>query len=508
MNKLLEYQKPHCQNLINCIQNEKRALDASDTGTGKTYVAVALCKELNLRPIIICPKSVIPDWRYVLDLFDIIPYSIANYELIKNCRHYSKKDTIPSRCHFIGRMKNKNETNTNTKRKWLYKWNFPQNSILIFDESHRCKNIETINSDLLFTASHYNVNILMLSATACDTEKNFMLFGYVLNLYDSLSGGIDYISSISDGYLYPMKAIHDKIFPRFASRMKISNLGSLFPENSVIAKCYDMDCAEELQQQYNIIEMAVKRLQTEENLSRGIGLITKARMRIEMLKVPTFIKLAKQYREQNKSIAIFVNFTQTLLLLSEQLDTSCLIYGKQSMQTRTLNISEFNQDKERIIICNMKAGGVGISLHDQHGTYERVSIISPSWSAQDILQALGRLHRANGKTNVKQHIIYCKRTIEETICENMKTKIFNIASLNDGELKDYHIDGLTRHIDSNDSLQYPNDDLNPDPLTMAHCKHFALLQTLWRLQREIKKCTKDIIETEQEIQNLEQQKNK
>ena len=57
--KLLKYQIEHTKNLINIIKKNKTCLDASDTGTGKTYCAIALCKQLNLKPFIICPKSVI-----------------------------------------------------------------------------------------------------------------------------------------------------------------------------------------------------------------------------------------------------------------------------------------------------------------------------------------------------------------------------------------------------------------------------------------------------------------
>ena len=112
------------------------------------------------------------------------------------------------------------------------------------------------------------------------------------------------------------------------------------------------------------------------------------------------------------------------------------------------NIKEFNTDKSQIIICNIRSGGVGISLHDTNGVYPRVSIISPSWSAQYIIQSLGRIHRANTKTVVRQRIIFCAKSIEEMICENMKEKIVNIGKLNDANLLSYQIEGLMDHQDS------------------------------------------------------------
>ena len=68
--KLLPYQVNHVNNLYNTMIMNRRALDASDTGTGKTYTTVYLCKKLNLIPFIICPKSVVSTWLKVLYYFD------------------------------------------------------------------------------------------------------------------------------------------------------------------------------------------------------------------------------------------------------------------------------------------------------------------------------------------------------------------------------------------------------------------------------------------------------
>ena len=59
MEKLLSYQVPHVYQLYECLQKNQCILDASDTGTGKTYTTIMLCKLLNLNPMIICTKSVL-----------------------------------------------------------------------------------------------------------------------------------------------------------------------------------------------------------------------------------------------------------------------------------------------------------------------------------------------------------------------------------------------------------------------------------------------------------------
>ena len=88
MEKLLDYQKQHVESIINSLITYNRAVDASDTGTGKTFTSVSACKIIGWKPFIICPKSVITPWVEVLKIFKCDFYGITNYELMQNCSYY------------------------------------------------------------------------------------------------------------------------------------------------------------------------------------------------------------------------------------------------------------------------------------------------------------------------------------------------------------------------------------------------------------------------------------
>ena len=89
--KLLKYQVPHFFQLEEIFKVKNCVLDASDTGTGKTYVALALALSLGKKPLVICPKSVIPNWISVAKTLGVELFGIANYELIKGCKYYTPK---------------------------------------------------------------------------------------------------------------------------------------------------------------------------------------------------------------------------------------------------------------------------------------------------------------------------------------------------------------------------------------------------------------------------------
>lgn len=511
MNKLLDYQKIHVESLQASMEKHNRALDCSDTGTGKTYTSIALCIEMGLKPLVICPTSVIKNWINVLNFFGAKYYGVSNYESMHNCKYYTAKSPNDKiKCRFVRRIKvdNNNKDDDDFKTadaeifsnrevaQFTYMWKEPpKDFVLIFDEAHRCKNKKTLNSILLYTAAiNADIKILMLSATIADKPEKFAIAGYVLGLYPKIRNAANWIRKVDEPYNHDMMGVHSVIFNEYASRMKIKELGILFPDNKIVANCYDMDNAEEIQQQYKIIEEEVERLKfREENSGCALSRILYARMKIEQLKIPTIIKLAKQYISENLSVAIFVNFSMTLQTIAEALNTLCIICGDQNLSDRDKHIKNFNTNKSRIIICNIKSGGVGISLHDTIGKYPRVSLISPSDSAQDIIQVLGRIHRANGKTPVSQYILYCKGTVEEKICENMKGKIQNISSLNDGIIDTYQIDGLIDNCHHDDN---GNEDEDIDEID-------KIINRIGALNAKKERLLVDLVNIDKEVHELE-----
>jgi superfamily II DNA or RNA helicase len=111
-----------------------------------------------------------------------------------------------------------------------------------------------------------------------------------------------------------------------------------------------------------------------------------------------------------------------------------IIQGGQTSEERQAAIEAFQSDRARVIIANIQAGGVGVSLHDLNGKHARISLISPTWSAIDLRQTLGRVHRAGGKTKSLQRIIYAEGTVEERVAASVQAKLDRLDQLNDGEL--------------------------------------------------------------------------
>ena len=408
--KLLKHQILHLYDLVTSLTDNEIAIDASQTGSGKTYVSMAICKHLKLRPLIICPKNVISMWKEVCIFFNVDPLLIVNYESIKKGLHSDILDIKANK--FI--------------------WSLDKTKhILIFDEAHRCKDPKSINAKLLLSAKKM-CKILLLSATLTDTADNFYVFGNMLSLFNNVKACRTLMADIiknGKNNMSNTNPINLFLFPKYGSIM----INDKLPKNIISAICYNLDESNEKQ-----IEDSLHIV--KDNLE--ITKIIKARQTIELIKIPIIIELTNKYIDSGKNVVIFVNFIDTLMTLSESLNTKCIIHGQQTDEERDKNIDDFQNNKEKIIILTLQSGGQSISLHDKTGHHPRVSIISPSFSSIDLIQALGRIHRSGVKSYCYQNIIFCANTHEENICQKIKNKIKFMKDINEFNDNDFGLDDI------------------------------------------------------------------
>ena len=425
--KLLDYQYLHVFNILTALRSYNCVLDGSDTGTGKTYTTIALCKQLNLKPYIICKKTGLNNWKKVCNIFKVRPLAIVNYETIKNCKEYNReKERVESKFLF------EDETTPTG-----YRWRLPRNSIIIFDEVHCCKNKKTQNAKLLISTKYSRSKVLLISATIADTPKSFHIFGYMLGFYKKISQGKNWVNGMLRedmnyiGKEKKLSSIHRSIFPFRGSRISIKDLGDKFPKNQVVAEFYEIDEEDEIKVnkafdnislKESLIKSKNKDADSIEMLGEILGEITKARQEIELIKIPIFVDLVEEFLENNYSIVIFVNFIRTVERLSKLLKTKCLIYGRNSNEINIKNNESFQNNESKIIIVSSKMSE-GINLHDIHGDHPRVSLMSAPDSAYRFEQNLGRIHRQGSKSPALQRVIYCANTIEEAYGKKLNEKL-------------------------------------------------------------------------------------
>jgi superfamily II DNA or RNA helicase len=429
--------------LCSAITHWGSAIDGSDTGTGKTYTACAVARELGLKICVVCPKAVIKSWNKVIKKHFKMESSligVVNYEKLRN----GKKDS-PVASYVLHRH----------KKRPTFEWKLPAKTLIIWDESHKLKNWKTKNSKTCQAAIKAGYPMLFCSATNATNPLEMRAVGLALKLFNNSNS---YYAWATENGVYKgnwglefnddpkiLKRLNKQIFDQRGVRLRRDDIPN-FPKCEVIAEVYNMDDedAVKINETYAEMERELAKLAKLEKKDPTMEAVVQLRMRqkVELIKVPLFVEMIEEAIEEGFSVALFVNFTDTLTAIAERLKTTCIFDGKTSDKVRDRNVELFQEDKERVILVNIQSGGAGLSLHDLNGNFPRMSIISPTFSPIFMRQTLGRIWRDDAKTKSIQRIVCVANTVEENVCRNVQQKLNNLDLLNDGDLsygKNYEI---------------------------------------------------------------------
>ncbi len=463
--KLFGWQKPSCQRVVGALMTGN-ALDASQTGAGKTFVALAACAELGLTPYVVAPLAVLESWNRAAAFMGVLLGGVTNYDKARNGKvPFIKMDGSGSDANF-----------TFTPPDSLSPVYRP---VLILDEVQKCKNASSLQGRILTGCAMRGAKVLCLSATAAKDPTEMCGIGVALGLH---SGGDSFgewakrhgcrggngrgmwfttnVKAAAD----IMGRIHRMIFPARGTRIRSADVPD-YPDNLVSAHLVSneaiVDAYGELTN--SLEELAARReagkIDGREAKAQGLAAITLARRKSEFGKLDFMIDEVKELIADGNQVAVFLNFREHLAVMRDALKLKTQpVWGTawlrkewedwgdrggrwvdvdgaaQKPDERTNIIDDFQSGAAKVILVSLMAGGAGISLHDEKGIAPRQSLISPSYSAIDLVQAVGRIWRAGSHSKATQRIIYAAGTIEEEIAASVTAKIAQIETLNDGDV--------------------------------------------------------------------------
>ena len=398
------YQEPSYRALVDILSRRNSALDASDVGTGKSYVAVKVAETLGLRPFVICPKAVVPMWKDLLASANVPRWGVGTWELMRS-------KTLP----------------------------FGHN-LWILDEVHKAKGRDSLNSKLALNCAKQG-KVLMLSATAASNPLEMKALGAILELYapgrywdwirehgckKGFFGGM-----VFKGGEEEMTRIHRAIFPHKGVRMRIADIPD-FPECDTQVDVLDFgEPIDEMAAELQAVDAAALEDKDPDN---PLTIQTRERQRAELLKVPSLVEMVEDMVAEGRSVVVFANFNSTLTAIHTRLKTLSDFFTGDHVRTRDAAKNLFQSDTLRVLLVNIKAGGAGLSLHDLNGKYPRISLICPTFSVVDYRQVLGRIHRSGAKSKAIQKILFSAGTVEERVAKLLRQKNFRMDLLNDADL--------------------------------------------------------------------------
>ncbi|SKA84662.1 Superfamily II DNA or RNA helicase [Prosthecobacter debontii] len=419
------YQIKPAEMLATALETHRGALNASGMGIGKTHMSLAAVLLTQRQPAIICPKPCVAGWQRAVAHFGVKPIFIGGYEEVKRgSRHFNRTG-----------------------------WHLPEGATIIFDEAHHCKGGEdTENGRMLGSAWQAGYPILMLSATIAENPAEMWSSGQVLGLHDGSPEGFKaWLVNMGcewsidrERWQFParhrprLKEIQAHIFegsPPRGIRITPEALGDAFPPTDI--RCVAVDLPDEIRDRIN---KAWKDCHDLEQRLRKQGAPSWKIVQLkrntwaqayelsQTAKAPYLIEKARAGVDAGYSVPIFCNYTDTRKEIMAGLHTRCGIFGGQKPLEREKHRLDFQQDRQRIIVCQIQSGGTGLDLHDVESDFERFAFILPCPKWMLIEQASGRVRRAGGGPS-QQRIIYAAGTIESTMCKRHAERLANLKAL-------------------------------------------------------------------------------
>ena len=420
--------------LVSSIKHWGAAIDGSELGTGKTFSACGVVRDLKVPFIIVCPKPVMNQWKKVVTNHFHIENNmkgIINYELLIRGR---KDSSIAS---FI--------LHRHAKRATL-EWKLPKDTIIIWDEAHRLKNFKTKASKTCMLAHKQGYKQLFLSASIAVSPLDLRTIGTCTGLFKTAD---EYYTWAYAHGVYKgkwglefnndsktLQQIHKYLFEQRGVRLQRDVIPN-FPETEIIVNAYNM--AEEdtlkIKEIYTEMRKELNDLKSRSTGDSEMAIRIRALQKTELIKVPLMEEMIREGMDVGMSTVVFLNYSDSVDALAARLNTTC-IYDGRNEKMRGKNVELFQSNHEPVLVTNIAAAKEGLNLGDETGGHPRLAILSPTYSVLKLKQALGRVHRENSKTKSIQKILYVAGTQEEDVVDSMGQKLENLTLINNGVITD------------------------------------------------------------------------
>ena len=430
------------------LKEEPHCLLGDFTITHNTLCAIETSSTLNLKPLVVCPAIVVTQWKRAFEQQGVEYIEVLSWEKVRRggTPYYKRPTKIPKSRVVFGT------------------WNLPNNSLLIFDESHKAKTYGSQSNIMALTAAHQGLPTIMLSATPFispldmsvpatyakwiqDPRRGFWLWARMHGCTDCFWGGIEFKLNPRNHAM--MESLKQKLYTAgVMTEIDKEKLDTFFPENRIeyLSVDVDMKGMREIKQLQKALDkldkswdQSIERANEKGTELPAIVELLRLRQQSELAKLPALSKKAVELLDSGYSVVIFLAFIDSLDSLSNLINEEAgkdisysEISGRVTGNDRDNEITKFQNNTNRLALVQISAGGAGVSLHDTTGSNPRASLINLDFSLVNLVQAQGRIARLGAKSHTLQYIVTASGTVEERIIQslNIKEICFNALTSN------------------------------------------------------------------------------
>lgn len=440
--------RPHQTTAVSAIVAAHRAgrpgfLLADDVGLGKTITTWAAIQELpSVRSVlIVCPLAVIAHWRRTIEAMgddgkDIV---LLNYDRLGKLFEVSAEARKKIR----------------SKKGLARAGSAPDFDVIVFDESHRCKNPTAARSKLAAKLVAKASFCLWLSATA---GQNPLELSYLAPLLASVTGsraadlkdfeawcqqqGLGLTRGTFGKWEWRGDAgdcakVRGLLFdaprgaPPAGMRRRPEDIAG-WPEINRILTPIELapDARELYAQAWTSFRKEMDLAPRGRDPKSALAATLRLRQKSSLIRVPGTLELVSDLLANGHQVAVSVAFAETLAALRDGLaaaKVSCAeIHGKVPAAAREEQRLRFQRGQAPVVLFTVEEG---ISLHQgEHVDVPRSEVIHDlRWSAIQMAQIEGRCHRDGRFAQV--YWAYADDTIEDRIARIVAGRIQSMKEM-------------------------------------------------------------------------------
>jgi SWI/SNF-related matrix-associated actin-dependent regulator of chromatin subfamily A-like protein 1 len=392
---------------VRFLEERSRALLASDPGCGKTVMAivaanvVALPYKRSFKVLVLCPKSVLINWQREIEKWNMNP-------------------AIDWYVHNWDRLINRKYENLN-KEKW---------DIVIGDESHKCiKSMKSKRAQIFMNGVVPNARHVWLMTATPASVSGLDYLGTLQVLlpkeflkWDEWKFKKMFCEAIPDRWVhggfryegFKNTALLRDIFKKCALRHKKAEVLPDLPAKIYTHLEVDIDKKIAAQHLEIDVEAVVKLMEEGRPLPGHLAVVMQA---TALAKVKHLLDLVE---DMAGNYVVFAWHRNVVHAVATKIPGAVTITGETSLANRQNYVDKFQSGELKVIVANMSAGGVGITLTKAHTAI----YIEYPHSPADLLQSEDRIHRI-GSDHASVNIIRLvgKGTIDLPIFEKLDMRM-------------------------------------------------------------------------------------
>ena len=441
----------------------KRFMNCDEPGLGKTLQSIATINLANAFPcLVICPSSLKINWQREWEKFTdkkamvltdkvrdtwtffyqtgMHQVFIVNYESLKK--------------YFVQRIKK--------AEGWTLRDVEFRNSINLFksviiDESHRCKSASTQQAKFCKGICTGKEWVIELTGTpVVNRPKDLIPQLAILNRMDDFGGYKPFVNRYCSGQREAsnLKELNFNLWKYCMFRREKSLVLTDLPDKIRQVNTCEITNRKEYMDAERDLIMYLQKYKDADDEKIEKALRGEVMVRINILrqisargKVRDVIEFVKDFRENGKKIILFCSLHEVVDQLKRYFPTAVSVTGRDSQDEKQRAVDAFqNNPKADIIICSIKAAGVGLTLTAS----SNVAFVEFPWTYADCCQCEDRAHRIGQIDSVTCYYFLGRRTIDEKVYRIIQEKK-NIANAVTGSTEDIEeniVDMVARIFDT------------------------------------------------------------